>query len=191
MEQNDNYLIKIAIISGLIIALVTVVTQLVSFYILPALMGSMVYGFGVMFISLIIFVLLTLDMRKRIGGYWSFKEALKGIFLMAFISGITSATFNLLFYKFVEPNAVEKIQGYVVDGLTATYERLNISQEDIDNNVLKAKNSLQEQYNPTAGQFAWTLTIMILVEFVMSLIFAGLFKKEQPRYMQRQQETMV
>lgn len=188
MEQDQFNLNKIAVGNGFVIALVTVAAQLASYYFFPALMGSMGYGFLIMFLTLIVFVLLTLDMRKKIGGYWDFKEALKSIFLMAFTAGIVSAIFNLLYYKFVEPNALEKIQGYVVDGLTATYERLNLSQDEIDKNIGTVEESMQAQYNPTVSQFAKTLFIAILVEFVMSLIFAAIFKKEPPLYRRRDEE---
>lgn len=171
---------KSAVNNGLIIAIITIFIQLIVYYVKPALLGSIYFGFFIMLVSLGVYIFFTIDLRKKIGGYWTFREALKGIFLMALIAGVIAQVFNFVFYKYVEPKAVEKIAGYAVESMTSTFESMGMSEEQIDKSIADAEENFQSQYNPTLLQFFKTMGIAILIEFVMSLIFAAIFKKDPP-----------
>ena len=135
-----------------------------------------------MLLALALYIYFTLDLRKKIGGYWNFKSALKGIFLMAFVAGLFGMVFNFVFYKFVEPDAFEKISGYVTEGTTKTFENLGMEQDKIDEAVEKQLEAMKGQFDPTAKDLAKNFGIAILIEFIMSLIFAAIFKKESPAF---------
>lgn len=188
MEDTHENANNLAIVNGLVIGFITIVIQLASYYFLPHLLGNMFYGVVVMVISLAVYIIFTVDLRKKVGGYWSFREALKGIFLMAFIAGVFSSAVTNLFYKFIEPNAFEKVSGYVLNGLSSTYEKLGMSQDKIDETIGDVESSLKSQYDPTVAQFFRTLSFAILVQFIMSLIFAAVFKKEAPYFHQSDEE---
>lgn len=177
----DN-LNKNAINNGVIIAIISIAIQLIIYYAMPSLFGSVGTGIGIWVVLLIIYVLLTLDLRKKIGGFWSFKDALKGIFLMSLIANAGSAVFNFIFYKFLEPNAYDKIIGFVTEGLTGTYEKMGMSQDKVDEAIAQVETSLKSQFQPSILDFLKTLGISILVGFVMSLIFAAIFKKNPPMF---------
>ena len=188
MESNLEDLNKLAITNGLIIGVLTTVLGIVTYYVAPSLMGSTFYGIGLMLVSLALYIFFTLDLRKKIGGYWNFKTALKGIFLMAFIAGTFGILFNFVFYKFVEPGAFEKISGHITAGLTSTFENLGMQQEQIDEAVEKQLAAMKGQFDPTLTELARNFGIAILVQFIMSLIFAAIFKKEAPVFVQGAEE---
>lgn len=180
MEETPENLNKLAVKNGLILGLIGFVITILTYYMAPAQLGSPMYGIAMMVVTLILYIIFTLDLRKKIGGYWSFKDALRGIFLMAFISGIVGLAANYVFYNLIEPNAYEKISGFVSQGLSETYEKLGMNQEQIDETMEKMQESLKSQYNPTLGDLFKSLGLAILLEFVMSLIFAAIFKKNPP-----------
>ncbi len=180
MEPTLQNLNKAAATNGLIIGILSLVIGIVTYYMFPSLLGSMWYGFGIMIVSILIYVFFTIDLRKKIGGYWNFREALKGIFLMAFVAGILYSVVNYVFYTVAEPDAYEKISGHVESGLTETLENMGMDQDQIDGAVTKQIEGLKAQYDPTPMDFVKNLGIGILVEFIMSLIFAAIFKKEHP-----------
>jgi hypothetical protein len=180
MEESLENLNKLAAKNGLVVGLIGFAITILTYYVMPAQLGSPMYGIGVMVVSLILYIIFTLDLRKKIGGYWSFKDALRGIFLMAFVAGVVGLVANYLFYNVIEPDAYDKISGYVSQGLSETYENLGMSQEQIDETVEKMQESLKSQYSPTLGDLFKSLGLAILMEFVLSLIFAAIFKKDRP-----------
>lgn len=180
METNLENLNKAAVTNGVIIGILSVVIGIVTYYVAPSMMGSAYYGIGLMLVSLILYILFTIDLRKKIGGYWSFRQALRGIFLMAFTAGLLGMIINFLFYKFIEPGAYEKISGYLVDGLTKTYENLGMEQDKIDEAIETSLKSMKSQFDPSFTDLLRNLGVAVILQFVMSLIFAAIFKKERP-----------
>jgi ABC-type polysaccharide/polyol phosphate export permease len=177
----DN-LNKNAVNNGFIIAIITIAIQLLTYYAAPAMLGATWFGIATGLIILVIYILLTIDLRKKIGGFWSFKQALTGIFIMSLVANVTSSVFNFIFYKFIEPNAYDKVKGYVAEGLTATLEKMGMSGADMDKAIEKATESLKAQYQPSPLDFLKNIVIAILIGFVMSLIFAAIFKKNPPMF---------
>lgn len=175
--QNLN---KAAATNGLIIGILSLVIGVVTYYVFPSLLGTMSYGIVTLVVSLLIYIFFTIDLRKKIGGYWNFREALKGIFLMAFVAGILYSVVNFVFYKFVEPDAFAKISGYIEEGMSKTLENMRMEQDQIDEAVSKQVEVFKGQYDPTPLMFFKNLGIAVLTQFVMSLIFAAIFKKEAP-----------
>lgn len=188
MEGSIENLNKAAINNGLILGAISFALTIVIYYVAPSMLGSMMFGFGMMAVSLVLYIVFTLDLRKKVGGFWSFKDALRGIFLMAFISGIISLLANYIFYNFIEPGAYEKISEHVVNGLTATFENQGMNQEQIDSTLEKMQESLKSQYSPTIGDLLKSLGFAIIIQFVMSLIFAAIFKKDHPVFVPVEQD---
>ncbi len=188
MESSVQNLNKAAATNGIIIGILSAVIGVVTYYVFPSLLGSMSFGIGTLVVSLLIYIFFTLDLRKKIGGFWNFREALKGIFLMAFVAGLLYSVVNYVFYKFVEPDAFEKISGFVESGMSKTFESMGMDQDKIDETVSKQVEGLKAQYDPTPIQFLKNLGIAVLVQFVMSLIFAAIFKKEVPVFAAVQEE---
>jgi len=180
MDLSLQNLNKAASTNGITIGILSTTIGVVTFYIFPSLLGSISFGIGTLVISLVIYVFFTLDLRKKIGGLWNFREALKGIFLMAFIAGLLYSVVNFAFYKFVEPNAYDKISGYMEAGMTNTLENMGMNQDQIDEAISKQSEGIKAQYDPTPMQFFKNIGVAVIVQFVMSLIFAAIFKKEEP-----------
>ncbi len=182
MELSLENLNKAASSNGLVIGILSTVIGVVTYYVFPSLLGSMSFGIATLIISLLIYIFFTLDLRKKIGGFWNFREALKGIFLMAFVAGLFYSIANFVFYKFVEPEAFDKIAGFMESGMSQTFENMGMEQEKIDEAVAKQIEGIKSQYDPTPAQFFKNLGIAVIIQFVMSLIFAAIFKKEAPLF---------
>jgi hypothetical protein len=180
MELTKQNLNKEATSNGIIVGVLSLVIGIVVFYAAPSLLGSIAFGIVSLVVSLAIYIYFTIDLRKKIGGFWSFREALKGIFLMSFVAGLLYGVVNYAFYKFVEPNGFETVAGYMEAGTSKTFSDMGMEQDQIDEAISAQMEGVKEQYNPTIGQFFKNLGIAVLVQFVMSLIFAAIFKKEEP-----------
>src|SRR5690554_5672953 len=94
---------KLAFIGGLIWTGINMFILLVTYYGMPQLLGSPAYGIVSMVISLGLAIYFTLDLRKKVGGYWTFKEALSNIFILFFVQQLLYTALVLGFGKYVEP----------------------------------------------------------------------------------------
>ena len=177
MESNSN---QLAINNGLFIGGISIILGILVYYVSPQLLASFGFGIFITLISLGLYILFTIDLRKKVGGFWSFREALKGIFLMSFIAGLVSIVINFVFYKFIEPGAYEKISEIVIQNLSTTYEKLGMDQATIDKKIPEILEKMKAQFDPSFTDILKNLGIAVLIQFVMSLIFAAIFKKEQP-----------
>jgi cell division protein FtsN len=66
---------------------------------------------------------------------------------------------------------------------------MGMSGDKLDEAVEKATESLKAQYMPSIGDFFKNLVIAILVGFVLSLIFAAIFKKNPPMFAPVEEEN--
>ena len=180
---------KQAINNGIIIGIIGIAIQLLTYYAAPNLLGATWFGIATSIILLAIYIAFTLDLRKKIGGFWSFKDALKGIFIMSLVANVGSSIFNYLFYKFIETGAYDKIAPSVEAQAIANLEKFGITDQDaIDKGVEQALAQIKSVYQPDLKSFLITLGTVILVGFIMSLIFAAIFKKNPPMFAQIEEE---
>ena len=180
MELSLENLNKAAVNNGLIIGILSVILGFIVYYVAPALFGSIWFGFAQMAFFLIVYIFFTIDLRKKIGGYWNFRQALKGIFLMALVASLFATVVNYVFYKFIEPGGFAKISGFIEEGMTKTFENMGMDADATEAEVAKMVDRLSAQFDPTPMEALQNLGTMILIAFVMSLIFAAIFKKEAP-----------
>lgn len=180
MELSLQNLNKAATNNGVVIGILSAILGILIFYTSPALFGSMWFGIGNLVFLLFVYIFFTLDLRKKVGGYWSFRQALKGIFLMALIAGLIVTVVNYVFYKFIEPGGFETISTHVEGGLRATFENMGMDEDVADQTVAKQIEQMRGQFDPTPMDVVKNLAIQVVVEFILSLIFAAIFKKEAP-----------
>lgn len=171
---------KNAVTNGLIIAIINIAIQIVVYYAMPQLFGEMYFSGILMALNILIYVLFTLDLRRKNGEFWPFKVALKAIFLMSLVANTASLVFTSLFYKFIEPGAYNKIIVIITDNVTALYEKMGLNEDQIAKALKDVEKQFQSQYNPSLIDFIKSLAISILVAFAMSLLYAAIFKKNPP-----------
>lgn len=173
---------KFAINNGVILAIIGIALQILPFYAAPQLLGSTAFGIGISVITLVLYILFTLDLRKKVGGFWVFKDALRGVFIMSLLANVATTVFNYIFYNFIEPDGFEKVKGYIIEGTTKTLEGLGLQQDAIDAQMDATIKTLEDQYHPTLLIALRNAAIAIVIGFVMSLIFAAIFKKNPPMF---------
>jgi len=188
MENLEQKIRKDSLISGLLLGVILLVLSIFSFYFITTMASGMMTLVGPLLFSIIIPILLVIffciDVRKKIGGYWSFKQATTGIFIMLFAAYIVQTIGrDLIFGKLVEPQMVEKTQAAVMKSTTDMLEKSGASQESIDKKTADIQQQFQSQMNPTVGKIIQGYAITIIFIFVFALIFGAIFKKEIPKYL--------
>ncbi len=187
--QTEVNLKALAIKNGLIWGVINVVIFLVTWYTVPSLMSSYAYSGLLLIIGIALAVYFCIDMRKQIGGFWSFKEALVNIFLMFLIAMAIVYVFNLLFGKYIDTTYPTTMKELVLSKSEETLKSFGMSEEDISKGLESTAQSLDKQFTPTFSQAVVGFGIASVFYFIGALIFAAIFKKNKPVFLANNPEA--
>lgn len=173
-----------AIKNGLIMAAVSIVIFLVTNYVFPDMMGSMLITAFTVIIGLALSIFFCLDMRKKAGGYWTFSEALLHIFIMFLISAGVVYVFTIIFGKYIDPTYAERMKELISSKTEEMLSQFGIDESKMDEMKEKQAQQLEEQFNPTFFQAIVGFGIQAIMYGIGALIFAAIFKKVRPLFPQ-------
>jgi hypothetical protein len=166
-----------ALKNGLIWGAVNVVIFLVTWYIMPSLMSSYVYSFLTFGIGIGLAVFFCIDMRKKVGGYWTFGEALWPIFVTFLLGMAVVYVFNILFGKFIDTSYPEYMKELVLTKSEDTIKAFGLSDEEATKALESTRVSLDKQFSPTFSQAIVGFGISAIMYFIGAVIFALIFKR--------------
>lgn len=173
---------KLAFTNGLIWAAINVAIFLITYYVKPEWIGSGFYQLFQLLLGVGLAIYFCKGMRESLGGYWSFKEALSAIFLMFITQALIVFFFTMLFGKIIEPDYAVKMKDIMINNMTSMMERFGSSQEQIDEALAKNEEMLDKQFNPGVRDLLVGIAGVIVMYFIGALIFAAIFKKEPPMF---------
>jgi len=186
VENTDAQIKKVAFLKGLILGGVLLVLNIFSFYFITTMTTSLYLIIGAPFLfavvlPLVVSISLILELRKSIGGYWVFKQAVTGVFIMFFSAYIIQIIGrDLLFAKVIEPHMVEKTGEAIINATTQMLEKVSTNQAQIDEKIADMQKQFKEQSNQSVVTFFEGIGVTIILLFVLTLIFGAIFKKDPP-----------
>ena len=140
-----------AIIKGFILGLIMTAFSIFSFYFITALTEKMdlivagPYIFSII-LPIVVTVLFALNMRKKIGGFWTFRQAVTGIFMMFLISyAIVSIGRDLIFGKLIEPNMAQKTEVVMIKVRSQALKSSGASDKEINNQLVELRKEFDTQ----------------------------------------------
>lgn len=180
-----------ALKNGLIWGVVNIVIFLVTWYVAPGLMSSFWYG-GITFLIGIAFaIFFCIDMRKKVGGYWTFGEALWPIFVTFVLAMGLVFVFNIVFGKFIDTSYPEKMKELVLTKTETTMKSFGLSDEEINKAMSKTHENVDQQFTPTLAQAVVGFGISAVMYFIGALIFALIFKRSNPNPFDNPAESKI
>ncbi|GGG88823.1 hypothetical protein GCM10007415_23630 [Parapedobacter pyrenivorans] len=179
---------RIAITNAFLWAVINIIIFLLVYYAAPTLMANPTFGFITIAIGIGLAIYFILDLRKKVGGYWSFREALGNIFLMFFVQVVVYTIFTTAFAKWIEPEYANMMRDATLNATTKMAETFSSDQEVIDKMIEEAEKSIEKQVNPGFMDFVQGLAIAAIFYFIGALIFAAIFKRERPVFAPAEEE---
>lgn len=171
---------KLSLKNGFILAAISVVLSLTMHFINPV----MVYtnfaaqiGIFVLFIALLIVV--GINIRKEIGGYWTFGEAFKSFLIISLILALTATLYNVVLMKFIDPELPAKAAAAIEEAQRAMMEKFGMASEQIDEAIAKSGN-MQEKLEPSFKNIFTSFGVSLALYGVLSLILSAILKKKEP-----------
>jgi len=180
MENKSVLISKLSMKNGLMLAAVSVVISLTMHFIDPVLIyTSFLTQVGVFVLFIALLVVVGINIRKEIGGFWTFGEAFKSFLIIALILSITATLYNVVLMKFIDPDLPQKAAVAIEDAQRAMMEKFGMASEQIDEAMAKA-GSMEEKLQPTFKNVFTSFGVSLALYGVISLILAAILKKNQP-----------
>jgi ABC-type antimicrobial peptide transport system permease subunit len=184
-QETDKEIKKQGLIRGVFLGLIISAISIIYFYFMVTIAKSaVVITFGSMVFSyllpLTVAALFSLNLRAKIGGLWTMRQAGTGIFIMFFVSYLMAFIIkDQLFAKVIEPNMVQKTETAMGNALNKLKDETTKPEEkkEADAKIVEMKKAFDAERTVTIGQQIQSLGISIILLFVLSIIFAAFFKK--------------
>jgi len=171
---------------GIYLGILSLVISIVSLYTLVnssnfTITSMVTGGLGIVFMigfSAYFAVLL----RKSAGGFWSFSEALKGIFTMLAIAVIISSV-GMTVFNLLNPEPQLVVFDKTINFTIETLESAGAEDDLIDKQVADLEKTRDDMRNFSIGQTLKALGVSLIMYFVFALILAAILKREKPAFL--------
>jgi len=171
---------KLALKNGLMLAGVSIILSLTLHFIDPVLIyTSFAAQIGIFVLFIALLVVVGINIRKEIGGFWTFGEAFKAFLIVSLILALTATLYNVVLMKFIDPDLPQKAAAAIEDAQRAMMEKFGMASEQIDEAMAKAGN-MQEKLEPTFKNIFTSFGVSLALYGVLSLILSAILKKKQP-----------
>lgn len=185
MKEVDTLLRKEGALRGLLLgSILLVVNILLVYYTAYAAQAPGVF-FVVSFICSFIVpvglvVLFTSNLRKKVGGYWTLKQAATGIFVMLLVTYLLSSGLRWAFSNYIDPGTIQKANTATLAIQRKALESTHRSATDIQSTLTATQKNMTDGEAFSISRLIQNLLISIILIFAISAILAALFKREPP-----------
>jgi len=184
----DSRIRKGGFIRGLILGCIVLALSIVSFYFItsanttPLVALIVLYGFSIA-VPLAVTVLFAINLRIKLGGYWTFKQAVTGNFIMVFCSYMLLLIGrDLIFVKMVEPAMAQKTEAAMLKNSAIMYKQQGITQAQSDAKIADMKKQFGDGQGTSAGALAFAFVETIILLFLLAILIGAVVKKEPPAF---------
>ena len=127
-------------------------------------------------------VLICLRLRKKIGGYWTLRQASSGIFAMFLTSYLIFFCGIFLYAHVIDPAMELNIENKIESVKAAIRNDQGVSQQHINEETKGLREDFNDRQNTSTLRSVQSFGIVIVLVFLASLIFGALFKNDEPKY---------
>jgi len=171
--KKPNYGLSYGVILGLVSIIYTVILYLggVKLFLSPL-------AWVAWCIPIVIAVLGGLKQKKALGGYMSFGEALKTVFLVFVIGTLISTAFNYVLLNYIDVPFREALAQESAVVMEKMMRKFGASETTIEKSVADTLNG--NSYS--IGKVLLGYVFFLIGWFIVSLIIAAIIKKNKPEF---------
>ena len=156
---------------GGILALLTVIAYAVNM----DLFTKWWYGIGIMILIIVLGIMSSMQSKKILNGFISFKQAFSSYFITILIGLIISTTVSLIIFNVIDPDAAVVLQEKILD---AQVEMMRGFGAD-ENAIAKIVEEMEKEDNMfSIGKVLQSIAFQLILFSIVGLIVALVVKKE-------------
>ncbi|MFT5617184.1 MAG: hypothetical protein ACI85I_000400 [Arenicella sp.] len=164
-----------AVKHGLIIGLIGIAFTTLTYLMGPeAASGPLSYVVFAVTIGLLVYF--GIQGRKDNGGYFSFGEAFKYVFITAIVGTVISFVFQYVLYGIIDPSYYTQVGEMALEKIGEMYESMGMDQEQIDAAMEQAKGSMGYSIKNVLIGLGGTSVFYAVV----AAIIGAIIKKQNP-----------
>ena len=190
LDLNDTFpaqeVKKEGIKYGIYLGVISLVVSIVSLYVLAGAANFKVSSIATGGIGFVLMIALSayfaVLLRRVAGGFWTFSQALKGIFTILAISVIISNVASTIF-GVINPEPQQVIFDKTINLTIETMESVGADEDLIDKQVADLEKTRDDLRTFSFGQSLKGLGVNLIMYFVLALIFAAVLKREKPAFL--------
>ena len=163
---------KIAINYGLLLALLSIVLQVISYVLDSHIDRPWWLNVGQLIISVSVLVYGIKLFKTENAGFLTVGEALKTGLAISLVAGIVAVIFNYIFMNFIDPDFVQKTLDFSRQQMIENYPNMTEAQ-------IESSMSITEKFMSPWIMSAFSLMLTLFFGFIISLV-AGMIMKRNP-----------
>ena len=174
--MNDKTSTSIGLSNGLFVSLILLVYTLTLYLIDPA----QVLGWLALlsYVILIGFMVKSgRDERERLGGYMTFKEAIKPIFLCSVVAVVVMNLFTYILFVIIDPGMADLTKDVTIDRVISLMEWMGAPESTIDQTIDEME---KQDYTQTVGRTFMNTAVGMIIGFGFAVIISLILKKKNP-----------
>lgn len=172
MENQPNSIKKIALNYGILLALLSIVLQVISYVLDVHIDRPWWLSVVQLLISVSIIVYGIKAFKTANANFLTLGQALKAGLAISLVAGIIAVLFNFVFINFIDPDFIQKTLDFSRQQMVEQYP--NMTQEQIDNSM-----EISAKFMSPWVMSAFAMIATLFFGFIISLI-AGLIMKRNP-----------
>lgn len=160
---------------GVYYGIISILVQLVSYYVTPISTGLQM---GLSFVIMIaLFYLAGKAERETNGGVLSYGQALKTTFLTGLTGTVVSILFSIILIQLIDPGLVEKLTEIQIEATRSMMEKLGTSEDKIAEIMEKMEEDAPNAFTP--GKMLLTIPILSIFVLIFAAIVSIFIKKNE------------
>jgi hypothetical protein len=163
--------LKFGIMGGLLMVAGYVMFYLIDATLLASFMLLILYAFPLFFM-----VYGGITYRKENNGYKSYGEAFTVVFIIAITAALIIDWFGYALYKFIDPSLVEIIKEATIEKSAAIYEKMNLPEDQIEQQLKVLKYT---DFSPTLKTQGIRLVSSTSVSLILSALIALFVRRNE------------
>jgi len=173
---------KYSLRNGLILGLILLSFNIISFYLITTVIKSPIGVIAVPYVFSIILpipfaIIFCYTLRALVGRIWDFRIATSGIFIMFLTAYLIIALGrDLVFARFIEPQMSAKIEKVLLDATPVALKKSGATDKQVADKQKDIREQFAMQDNITVAQTIQSQVISVIFIFIIALIFGALFK---------------
>jgi hypothetical protein len=179
---------KYSLVNGVILGLILLSFNIISFYLITTIVKSPIGVIGVPYLFSVILpipfaIIFCYRLRVQMKWEWNFRIATSGVFIM-FLAAyvIIFIGRDQVFARVIEPKMSTKIENVLLEATPVALKRSGANAKQIEDKQKEIRAQFSSQDNITVGQEIESQLISIMFIFIIALIFGALFKKPASGY---------
>lgn len=185
IETGVPFIFKSALRNGCIVGLFSIILMMATYAMDPTMLAKWWLSLLFYFIGLGLVIYYALDIRKKVGGYMSFVEAMLAVFVMFLVTSFISQIFNYVLFTYIDPELTQVLKEAIVNQTTSMMERFGAPQEEIDKAIAKIET---EDYGMSIGRAIKGFLFGALFSMIVSMAVALGVKRNPPVFLKNTSE---